>query len=89
MYVIYNIESTKIIRKAQYDVGYASIGAAKAAMTRNKIDKNTHTISEYTHFFTNIEKTETRKNFMSGKEFETSVNSNYTTCPSSETYWST
>jgi len=80
---------------------YKSESAAKAALTR--LDKkgklgyqyDTETpyvkedfaIAELGEFNKNIEKTVTRKNAMTGEEFQESINANYSTSPASENYW--
>jgi len=93
MYVIYHKETTKThyvpTRHVRcYKSSWATEGAAKAARTRSKLDPATWLIADIETFRATIEKKETRKNLISGKEFEVSVNSPYSTCPSSETYWS-
>jgi hypothetical protein len=47
-----------------------------------------YAIAEAEHFRANIQKTVTRTNLMSGKEYEESVNTPLHMSPSSETYWS-
>jgi hypothetical protein len=93
MHIIYHKETTKIHygrtrtgRAAK--AGWATESAAKAARTRAKLDPTLWLIAESSEFRASIEKKEIRRNLMSGKEFECSVNAGYNTCPSSETYWS-
>lgn len=117
-YVIYNIESTQILRVRARSVGcyverYKSESAAKAALTRidkagklgdkmvqaptkeNNWERKTEAlvkadfaIAEVAEFHANIEKKVTRKNLMSGEEYEEAVNTPNCCSPSSETYWS-
>jgi hypothetical protein len=47
-----------------------------------------YAIAEADHFRANIERTVTRVNMMSGKEYTESVNTPLACSPSSETYWS-
>jgi len=93
MFVIYHKETTKThyvpTRHVRcYKDSWATESAAKAARTRSKLDPETWLIAEIMDFRENIEKKETRYNLLSGKPFEASVNSPYSTCPSSETYHS-
>jgi len=92
-YVIYNKETTRMFhvptRHARcYKETWKSLGAAKAALTRCKLDPEVWLIAEIMDFRENIELRETRHNLLSGKAFEVAVNSPYSTCPSSETYHS-
>ena len=93
MFVIYHKETTKQhyvnTRHVRcYKDTWATESAAKAARTRSKLDPEVWLIADIETFRNEIEKTETRRNFLSGKEFEVGVNSPYSTCPSSETYHS-
>jgi hypothetical protein len=117
-YVIYNKETTVILRTPSRSVGcyvenYKTLAAAKAALTRlakkgklgtesvpaptkhNKFAtkqipyiKEDFDIAEIKYFRENIEKQETKKNLLSGKEFKQPVNTPRCCDPSSETYWS-
>ena len=95
MFVIYNKETTRYhrIRRDRHwqDAKYASIGAARAALTR-ELKKGNVAAGEFDIIdlreFAKIEKTETVYNLMSGKPVVQSVNTPlYLDC-SSETYWS-
>ena len=99
-YVIYDKESTVTLLAPAQSVGcyvefYKTAGAAKAALTRldkkgmlgsNSI-KDDFAIAETSEFRTNIEKTVTRQNAMTGEDFQENVNANYATSPASENYW--
>lgn len=88
--VLYNVETTKLVpAKGYFNYTYKTAAAAKAARTRKGLDANLYSVAEAQYFYAHIEKKETRINMMSRKEFVVGVNSPYTTCPSSETYWST
>ena len=96
-YVIFNIETTVLLRMPSGGVGcykthYATEPAAKAAFTRalkkGKIVDAEWTIAEAGEFHRMIEKREVRRNLMSGKEFSQPVNTPLCCDPSSETYWS-
>jgi hypothetical protein len=87
-YVLYNIETTKLVPTADRWVKtFRTEAAAKSARTRNKLSTFEYAIAEASKFYAEIEKKEVRQNLMSGKDFTVGVNSDYTTCPSSETYW--
>ena len=83
-----------------YNETYKSRTAAKAALTRldNKdklgrgedgfpLLKTDFRIAEMQDFRANIEKTVTRTNAMTGKEFQEPINTPYSCSPSSENYW--
>lgn len=97
-YVIYDKASTKLKSKA-----YKTLPAAEAQLTRmnkswaktqgklgNEPDAPHFTcgIAEVGYYYANIEKTVTRVNMMSGKEYTESVNTSLACSPASETYWS-
>ena len=87
-YVLYNIETTKLVPTADRWVKtFRTEAAAKSARTRNKLSALEYEIAEASKFYAEIEKKEVRQNLMSGKYFTVGVNADYATCPSSETYW--
>ena len=93
MFVIYHKDTTKqhSVRTQHvrcYRDEWATESAAKAARTRSQLDKDVWLIAEIMDFRDNIELKEERTNAMSGKKFTSSVNAPYSTCPSSENYWS-
>jgi len=51
--------------------------------------KEDFAIAEITKFRTSIEKMVTRRNAMTGQEFQESINARFSSSPSSENYWST
>jgi hypothetical protein len=94
-YVIFEKATTKIVRIMRngywQDAIYQTEAAARAGFTRLRKQGKVHPM----YFdilpwaeFAKIEKTETRVNLMSGKEFTQSVNTPLCCDPSSETYWS-
>jgi len=100
-HVIYNKATTQILSIPARSVGcykesFKSEGAAKAALTRqdnkgklgDNLVKADFAVAESSDFHANIEKTVTRKNAMTGEDFEESVNANFSTSPASENYWS-
>ena len=90
-YIIYHKATTRIQGKA-----YKTHAAAQAQLTRmgkGLIEDADHPkfnygIAEVDYYHAHIEKTVTRVNLMSGKEYEESVNTPLHMSPSSETYWS-
>jgi len=92
-YVIYNKETTKIIKERQFSKSqYLTEAAAKAAITRftkkGMIVTGECAIADYIDFTNNIEAKVKRVNMMSGKEYYESVNTPSYCSPSSESYWS-
>ena len=94
-YVLFNVETTKIVRTMRngywQDATFASEAAAKAGATRlakaGKLVLEDHSVMEASEFC-NIEKTVTVTNLMSGKPVVQSVNTSLCCDVSSETYWS-
>jgi hypothetical protein len=95
MFVLFHVESTKIVRimRSGYwqDAKFASEGAAKACATRlakaGKLVLNDHCVMEDVDF-AKIEKTEVVQNLMTGTDAVQSVNTPRCLDVSSETYWS-
>lgn len=94
-FVIYNKETTIILRKHWYDQPYATEAAAKAALTRFikagwEVKREDFAIADTKTFCASIEKKEIRHGIVhaEGKEFSVGVNTPWTTGPWSETYWS-
>jgi hypothetical protein len=75
---------------------YKTAAAAKRGLTMACKEAYKSGVSIYSHFkiaeasvfFKSIEKTETKRNLLSGKEFVQPVNTPLCCDPSSETYWS-
>jgi hypothetical protein len=86
-FVLYNIETTRLVKPRSGYSAFTSAAAAKAARTRAGLNPAEYAITEYENFCRNVEKKEVRVNLMSGVEFTTSVNAIRSVCPSSETYW--
>jgi hypothetical protein len=86
-YVIYNAETTVLVGGSFNYKVYPTLRGAKIALARLD-NKSKYAIAEINDFHANIEKTETKINLMSGKEFTQSVNTPLCCDPSSETYWS-
>lgn len=93
-HVLYDPETTRTV-KGKYGIGhkfFKTVGAAKAWRTRNVNKGNTkyatYEIAESGDFSRNIEKMVTRRNIMSGKEYQESINTPRCCSPASELYWS-
>ena len=89
-YVVYNVQSTRIIgsRNTLY---FKNHGAAKAHLTRmGKMGYNVteYAVAETNFYYVFIEKKVTRVNFLTGAEYQESVNTPRCCSPSSELYWS-
>ena len=91
-YVVYHKESTRILKKRNGGYWYADFSAAQAGLTRavnaGRVKREDYAIAEVNEFHRRIEKQETKRNLMSGKEFTQPVNTPLCCDPSSETYWS-
>ena len=92
-FVIYHIETTKILRKRWYDKPYKTEAAAKAGLTRfldkdPSLKRSDYAIADSLNFHKHIEKKVIKNNLISGKPFEIAVNEPACTDPSTETYWS-
>ena len=103
-FYIYEIESTRIVKRPSKYARctqdcFQTFGAAKAFMTRwakgtqravnfDDFDPKKFQIAECCFFREHIEKKVTRKNMMSGKEYQEPINTPSYCSPSSEAYWS-
>jgi hypothetical protein len=87
-YVVYNKETTRIVRKANRNDFFATEAAAKAHITRQRLNPAEYGVAEYTYFQDNIEKQVERVNLMSGQKYMEPVNTPGFMSPSSEAYWS-
>jgi hypothetical protein len=95
-YIVYNKETTRYLSlhpKVKTDnTSFASEGAAKAALTREvnrgAVKREDFTIADADAFHNGIQKMVTRKNLMTGKEYQEDANTPLVCSPASETYWS-
>ena len=92
-FVIYEVESTRLIRKNSWSPAHKSERAAKSARTRYlkahpEVEPESLAIAEYSVFHNSIERMVERKNLMSGEFYMERVNTPISCSPSSETYWS-
>lgn len=94
MFVLFHVESTKIVRIMRdgfwQDAIFATAGSAVQAASRlakaGNLVLNDHCVMEYTEFSL-IEKSVTVRNLMSGEEVLQSVNTPRCLDASSELYW--
>jgi hypothetical protein len=87
-YLIYNIETTRIVRPNSWHKGYKTLAAATAAFTRQGLSYDECAIAETEDFTKNIEKEEIRYNLLTRKPFSIKVNTPACCDPSTETYHS-
>jgi hypothetical protein len=98
-FVIYNKATSAILKIGTNPGRYAGMAAARAALTRfckksglmpnNPLyPEYIYGIAEIEHYYTKIERTVTRKNLMTGIEYQESVNTPIYCSPASESYWS-
>ena len=98
-FVIYNIATSAILKIGTNPGRYAGMSAARAALTRfckmsglmpsdPLYPQYVYGIAEIEHYYAKIERTVTRKNLMSGIEYQESVNTPNYCSPASESYWS-
>ena len=102
-YVVYDKATTRTVGKYSYKTHAAAQAAVTRwskiwfreryaplypAVDRGEDPVFVYAIAEANHFRANIEKTVTRTNLMSGKEYTESVNTPLACSPASETYWS-
>ena len=95
-YVVYHKDTTRYLSlhpKVRTDhASFATAAAARAALTREvnrgAVKREDFLIAESFVFHAEIEKMVTKRNLMSGLEFEQRANTPIGCDPSSETYWS-
>jgi len=90
-YVIYHKETTVIL--GGYNKRYATERSAKGALTKavnagEVVDRDKYAIAETGFFVSNIEKSVTKKNLISGEDIQVAVNTPVFMDPSCESYWS-
>lgn len=84
-FVVYEKSTTKIVAKV------STLRAAKSFLTtfvKRGAVRSEYEIASYGVYVESIEKMVTRKNLMTGKEYQESVNTTLYLSPASETYWS-
>lgn len=87
-YVIYHDETTRTHKSKGGFESWKTEGAAKAEITRAKLDKDEWKIAPTDPFRATIELKVRRRNIMSGNWFTEAVNTPNCLSPASETYWS-
>ena len=87
LYVIYDINTSRLVYKANGEHCFNTISAAKRHVTRY-LDHEKYGIADYVTYLTTIEKKVERVNLMSGQKYMESVNTPNYMSPASEAYWS-
>ena len=90
MFVVYNLSTSKIIG-SKHRKAFKTEGAAKAHLTRmGKMGYNEYDYEVVPQWWydTNVSKTVTKVNLMTGQEYQEDVNTPLCCSPASETYWS-
>jgi hypothetical protein len=92
MFLVYNKETTLVMKKTQYANPYYKTEAAAKAfltrMTRLGYRKEDFAVADVDNFYANIEKTEEVTNLMTGQRVKQSVNTPHFCSVGSESYWS-
>ena len=86
-YVVFETETTRLVKRKNGDHYFKTAAAANAFITRF-LDGSKHAVAEAVDFHNNIEKQVERANMMSGKTYTESVNTPGYMSPASEAYWS-
>jgi len=88
VYVVYNIDTTRLVvrKRNVYLNTFKSKGAATRARNQ-QTNPEEYAITDSVNFFANVEKMVTRRNSMTGKDFQERINTPYSCSPASEAYW--
>ena len=91
MFVIYQVSNTALTKV--FPGRYKTERAARTAITRAYNDgkiksKSEYAVADMNVYYDSIERKVTKKNLITGVEFETSINTPPSCDPSCETYWS-
>lgn len=90
-YVVYEKDSTIILKNASGSNNFRSASIARAHITRlvksGKYTRDQLEVEDYMIFVTTIEKKHMVKNLITGKMVEESVNTPYCCSVASATYW--
>jgi hypothetical protein len=87
VYVAYDKQTTRLVRKANGDEFFNTESAAKRHVTRY-LDHDQYAIADYDTYRTSIEAKVERTNLMSGQKYMESINTPGDMSPASEAYWS-
>ena len=88
-YLVYEVESTRIVKGRNGRTTYDTERAAKAARTRAlRTTDEELGVAQAAFFYAEIEKKVKRVNLMSRKEYWEPINTPLSCSPASETYWS-
>lgn len=86
-YVVFNTDSTALVRRANGLETFKTAAAAKSHITRY-LDGTKYTVAAAADYYGKIEATVERINMMSGLPYRESVNTPNYMSPASESYWS-
>lgn len=87
VYVAYDKQTTRLVRKANGDEFFNTEAAAKRHVTRY-LDHDQYAIADYDTYRASIEAWVERTNLMSGQKYMESINTPGYMSPASEAYWS-
>lgn len=87
VYVAYDKQTTRLVRKANGDEFFNTEAAAKRHVTRY-LDHDAYGIADYDTYQASIEARVERTNLMSGQKYMESINTPGYMSPASEAYWS-
>ena len=86
MYVVYNKQTTRLVKKANGDEFFSTSANAKRHVTRY-LDHDAYGIAAYDTYRDSIEAKVERVNLMSGQKYMESINTPNYMSPASEAYW--
>lgn len=85
-YVVFNVDTTRLVRRANGMETFKTAAAANAHITRY-LDGTKYAVAEAGDYFANIERQVERVNLMTGQRYMESVNTPSYCSPASESYW--
>lgn len=87
-YVVYNTESTRLMRSNAWKTERAAKAALTRAVNAGDVVREEMSIASTADFYGGIEKQVEKTNLLSGEKYMESVNTPSYCSPSSEAYWS-
>ena len=86
-YVVYDVESTRVVRRANGKETFKTRAAAQAHITRY-LDADRYAVALSVDYYGRIERQVERVNLMTGQTYWESINTPAYMSPASESYWS-
>jgi hypothetical protein len=86
-YVVFNTETTRLVRRKNGAETFKTAAAAQAHITRS-LDGSKYAVAAANDYYANIEQQVERVNLITGKTYMESVNTPGFMSPASEAYWS-